>query len=154
MEFDIVIKQAVNKPNPKNQYHLTVEFMHGDGDGQTKKTMVFPVGPNAERLSRVPTIDQVLTYLTVFFALEWNDGCDFCMKKSFKLETLAKAGLGAETVSAIEEFGCYDGDITCDHQFGARPDAVELVYFNEFGIKHTTELFFKGTSDKPKMTRN
>ena len=153
MEFDIVVTKSVEKTTPKNEYRLTVEFMHGDADGETRNTMVFPVGTDAEREEWEPTLDQVLTYLTAFFALEWNAGCDFCTNHDFKTEVLAKAGLDADTVEIIEEFGCYDGDITCDHQFGARLDSVSLVYFNEFGVEHETEIFFKGTNNKPKMTR-
>lgn len=153
MEFDIVVKQAVTKTQPKNEYHLTVEFMHGDADGETTKTMVFPVGDDAKREKWEPTLNQVLTYLTAFFDLEWNAGCKFCSNHHFKMEVLAKAGLDKETVGMVEEFGCQDGDITTDHQYDARPDSVSLVYFNEFGVEHETEIFFKGTKDKPKMTR-
>lgn len=151
MEFDIVVKQAVSKPQPKNEYHLSVEFMHGDADGETTNTMVFPVG--VEREEWEPTLDQVLTYLSAFFDLEWNAGCKFCTNHRFKTEVLAKAGLDENTVGMIEEFGCQDGDITTDYQYDARPDKVSLVYFNEFGVEHETEIFFKGTQDKPKMTR-
>lgn len=151
MEFDIVVKQAVSKPQPKNEYHLSVEFMHGDADGETTNTMVFPVG--VEREEWEPTLDQVLTYLSAFFALEWNAGCEFCSNHAYKMKVLAEAGLDEKTVKAVEEFGCYDGDITGDHQIGARPDKVSLIYFNEFGVEHETEIFFKGTNNKPKMTR-
>lgn len=153
MEFDIVITKPVEKPAPKNEYHLTVEFMHGDADAETRKTMVFPVGTDAEREEWEPTLDQVLTYLSTFFALEWNAGCDFCMDHDVKMEVLAGAGLDLNAVRAIEEFGCQDGDIPSGFEFDARPASVSLVYFNEFGVEHQTEIFIKGTNTTPKMTR-
>jgi hypothetical protein len=150
MEFDIAIKRAVSKPQPKNEYHLTVEFMHGDADGETTKTMVFPVGTEAEREEWEPTLDQVLTYLTAFFDLDWNAGCKFCTSRRFKMEVLAKAGLDENTVGMIEEFGCQDGDITTDHQYDARPDKVSWSISMSLALSMRPKFSSKAPTTNPK----
>lgn len=154
-EFDLVIKKAAKtNKNPKDTYRVTVKFMHGDADGETTKHMDFPSSEGYVREEYEPSINEVLTYLKAFFDLEWNDGCDFCMgNRGVKEKALHEAGLDDDAIARCEEDFLREGDITSDHQFQARPDTVNISYFDQNGVEFVVEAFVKGASDKLSFTR-
>jgi len=152
-EFDLVVKKAAKtNKNPKDTYRVTVTFMHGDADGDTTKHKDFPA--SGDRKSYEPSLNEVLTYLKAFFDLHWNAGCDFCMgKRSVKEKVLHEAGLDDDAIERCEEDFLWEGDITTDHQYQARPDTVNISYFDQNGVEFVVEAFVKGTSDKLSFTR-
>jgi hypothetical protein len=153
-EFDQVITKAVPVKNkPKDTYRVAVKFMHGDADGYTTKTQDFPVGTDYTRESYEPSINEVLLYLKTFFDLEWNAGCEFCMGSKFRKQVLAKAGFDDETIARCEEDFLWESDMTTDHQYRARPESVNITYFDQNGVEFVVEAFVKGTSDKLSFTR-
>lgn len=154
-EFDlVVVKAAKTNKNPKDTYRVKVTFMHGDADGETTKEMDFPAGKDYVRESYEPSIDEVLTYLKAFFDLHWNAGCDFCMcRGDFKEQVLHAAGLDDDAIERCEEDFLWEGDITTDHQYQARPDTVNISYFDQNGVEFVVEAFVKGTSEKLSFTR-
>ena len=154
-EFDLVVDKAVPLKNkPKNVYRVKVKFMHGDADGETTKSADFPASKDYVREDYEPSIDEVLTYLKAFFDLPWNAGCDFCMgRRGKKAEVLHAAGLDDDAIARCEEDFLWEGDITSDHQYQARPDSVNITYFDHNGVEHAVQAFVKGTSEKLSFTR-
>lgn len=151
-EFDLVVVKAakVNK-NPRDTYRVKVVFMHGDADGETVKSMDFPAGKDYVREKYEPSIDEVLTYLKAFFDLDWNSGCDFCTGRKDRNRILYAAGLDDDAISRCEEDFLWEGDITTDHQYRARPDKVTITYFDANGVEFNVDAFVKGTSEKLKF---
>jgi len=150
-EFDLVVVKAAKKnTNPKDTYRVKVKFMHGDADGETVKKADFPVGGVREEYE--PSIEEVLTYLKAFFDLEWNAGCDFCMDRRGKKDVLHAAGLDDDAIQRCEEDFLWEGDITTDHQYQARPEEVTVTYFDSNGVEFEVDVFLKGTSEKIKFT--
>ena len=154
-EFDlVVVKAAKTNKNPKNTYRVKVEFMHGDADGETTKVLDFPADKDYVRERYEPSLNEVLTYLKAFFDLKWNAGCDFCAGRGgFKAQVLHEAGLDDEAIARCEENFLWEGDITTDHQYQARPYAVNISYFDQNGVEFVVDAFVKGTSDKLSFTR-
>lgn len=153
-EFDLVVVKAVKtNKNPRDTYRVQVEFMHGDADGETVKHVDFPAGKDHVREEYEPSIEEVLTYLKAFFDLEWNDGCDFCMDCGVKKQILNSAGLDDDAIERCEEDFLWEGDMTADHQFQARPSTAKITYFDSNGIEFEIAAFLKGTKEKVSLTR-
>lgn len=151
-EFDLVVVKAAKKnTNPTDTYRVKVKFMHGDADGETVKKSDFPVSGRREKYE--PSLDEVLTYLKAFFDLGWNTGCDFCRAgRSKRAKILGAAGLDEDAIARCEEDFLWEGDITTDHQYQARPKEVMVTYFDSHGVEFKVDVFLKGTSEKIKFT--
>ena len=151
MEFDLLVEKKVSKPKVKDIYRVKVEFMHGDADGTTYKTFDFPSEfPNLSVEEWDPTLNELLTYLTAFFSLEHNAGCDFTSGGKFKKKVLNDAGLDDDAIDRVEEAGMWEHDITCEDRM-ARPEAVTISYFNGLGVEHKVKVLEKGTSTEAKL---
>ena len=116
--------------------------------------MDFPANKNRICESDIISIDEVLTYLKAFFDLDWNAGCDFCMgRRGIKNKVLHDAGLDDAAIERCEESFLWEGDSTSDYQYQARPDSVNISYFDQNGIEFDVAVFEKGTSKKLSFTR-
>lgn len=153
-EFDlVVVKAAEANENPRDTYRVEVTFMHGDADGETVKHMDFPANEGYTRNEYEPSIEEVLIYLKTFFDLEWNDGCDFCTDCDTKQQALAAAGLDDEAIERCEADFLWEGDMTADNQFQARPSEAKISYFDANGVEFEVSAFLKGTKEKVSLAR-
>jgi len=116
----------------KNRYELIVEFMHGDADGETFKTMLFDANDEA-------AVRRMKLFIAAYEHL--GDGDDFDYLSDQATEYFKSIGLSDEEAPKLGSiFGdnFYDGDITCEGR-GAAFNGFELFYWNEHGVKFDVE---------------
>lgn len=97
-------------PRPTNVYHLTIDFMHGDADGDSSTTLTFERGQEGDMAEVVAVINKVEELNS------WE------VEKYETIEGFARLLLDS-----------WDRDCTCDGMYLASYNGHNIVYFDELG---------------------
>jgi hypothetical protein len=119
------MKLTISKPIPchKNQYKFTINFMHGDADGESDYSIYVGKSDEAELIKFIEIIDKC-KFLHDEIPEELAPYCD-------------------EDYEGDEEPKFYfewPGDHTADYQFLAGWDGYSLTYFDENGHEYDVKI--------------
>ncbi len=127
MEVQIIIgKRIPQSKTPKSTYQVDIEFMHGDADGTTYRTLKFKE-KDLERLKQYVVLNDCMTKR------------DNELDEDKAAEKLIAMGFSEKAaLEVIESFrdDTMEGDITCDGMRNAAVVAFDVTYWDEDGIQH------------------
>lgn len=113
--MELRVGETIDRPKIINQYKLTVSYMHGDADGESRETFFFT--KKEERgLKR---------YIEIAERAKYDSSRDELNSLSGEIESI-KCGL-------IVMDARWEGNL-------CRPTIEELTWFNENGVEHEVEI--------------
>lgn len=126
-------------PAAFNTYKLTVNYIHGDGDGYSEAVNTYDAGDDHE-------VAQLKLHIIGLFALQ--KACHLRGIDELDLIPLfeAQSLTSQEASDAADEFADLfgEGDNTCDGDIQASCDGFELTYYDDNGNQSTMGILVNG----------
>jgi len=132
-QVDLKVEKPIVENNPTNCFQLTVEYMHGDADGDSEKDFIYE---NTEEGIAELKLD--------LLSLEAVDDMDYHEEQLTPL--LEELGFeGEELEERLDGFhgNFYEGDHTTDYSMPAAHVKRTVVYFDNEGNPFEVNVNFK-----------